>query len=64
VYDRVLGDQRAIVAFNVSDAPQEVSVEVEGSFRAAYPVGDRSTVADGKVGAGLPAKAARIWIRE
>jgi glycosidase len=64
VYDRVLGDRRAIVAFNVSDVPQEMSVEVDGSFRSAYPAGDRPTIANGKLGAELPAKAVRIWIRE
>jgi glycosidase len=64
VYDRVLGDRRAIVAFNISDVPEQVSVEVAGSFRTAYPVGDRATIANGKLGAELPAKAVRIWIRE
>ena len=64
VYDRVLGDRRAIIAFNVSDVPQEVSVAVEGSFRSAYPVGGRPTIADGKLRAQLSAKAVRIWIRE
>ena len=29
-YERVLGDQRAIVAFNVSDAPQEISLAADG----------------------------------
>ena len=64
VYDRVLGDRRAIIAFNVSDVPHEVSVGVEGSFRGAYPVSGRASIADGKLRAQLPAKAVRIWIRE
>jgi cyclomaltodextrinase / maltogenic alpha-amylase / neopullulanase len=64
VYDRVLGDQRAIVAFNVSDAPQDILVEVEGSFRSAYPAGDRPGITGGKLSAQLPAKAVRIWLRE
>jgi cyclomaltodextrinase / maltogenic alpha-amylase / neopullulanase len=63
-YDRVLGNQRAIVVFNVSEQPQGVAVQVEGSFRSAYPVGDRPTIADGKLTAEIPAKAVRIWIRE
>ena len=33
VYDRVLGNQRAIVAFNVSAAPQEISVAAQGRYR-------------------------------
>ena len=64
MYDRVLGDQRAIVAFNVSDAPQEVSVAAEGSYRLAFPAGGTATVADGKLKAQLPAESARVWIRE
>jgi cyclomaltodextrinase / maltogenic alpha-amylase / neopullulanase len=64
IYDRVLGDRRAIVAFNVSDVPQRVSVKVDGSFRSAYPVGDTPTIANGNLGTELPAKAVRIWILE
>jgi glycosidase len=64
VYDRELGARRAIIAFNVSDVPRDVSIAVEGSFQSAYPVGGRPTVADGKLAAALPAKGVRIWIRE
>ena len=64
VYDRVLGDRRAIVAFNVSDMPQEVSVAVEGSFRSAFPVSAKPAITEGKLRSELPAKAGRIWIRE
>ena len=38
-YERVLGDQRAIVAFNISDAPHEISVAAEGRYRARLPGG-------------------------
>ena len=63
-YDRVLGSQRAIVAFNVSEKPQALAVQVDGTFRSAYPVSDRPAIAGGKLTAEIPAKAVRIWIRE
>jgi glycosidase len=64
VYDRVLDDKRAIVAFNVSDAPQAVSVAVEGRYRVAFPAAEATNVAGDKLHATLPAKSARVWIRE
>ena len=63
-YERVLGDQRAIVAFNASDTRREVSVAAEGRYRVAYPAGSAVTVADGALRAQLPARSARVWIRE
>lgn len=63
-YERVLGDQRAIVAFNASDAPQEIAVPAEGAFRVAYPAGTVGAVADGTLKAVLPPRGARVWIRE
>jgi glycosidase len=63
-YERVLGDQRAIVAFNVSDAPLEVSIAADGRYRLAFPAGEAVTVSDGTLRAQLPPRAARIWIRE
>lgn len=64
VYERALGDQRAIVAFNVSDAPHEISVEAAGSYRLAFPAGGPVTVAQGTLKATLPPRAARVWIRD
>jgi glycosidase len=64
VYDRVLGDQRAVVAFNASDAPVEISVPADGSYRAAYPAGGRVTTSRGVLEATLPARAARVWVRK
>ena len=64
VYERVRGDQRAIVAFNVSDAPQKVAVPAKGSYRLAFPAGGTANVVEGKLNAKLPPRAARIWIRE
>jgi glycosidase len=63
VYERALGDERAIVAFNASDEPHEISVAAEGTYRAGYPVGD-AVVADGVLTAGLAARSARVWVRE
>jgi glycosidase len=64
VYDRVLGDQRAVVAFNVSQVPQEISVAATGRYRLAFPAGSAVTAADGKLTAQLPGRAAKVWIRE
>jgi glycosidase len=63
-YDRVLGSERAIVAFNNSDAPQKVSVAADGRYRQAYPAGDTRDAVDGKLSAKLPPRTARVWIRE
>ena len=64
VYDRVLGGQRAIVAFNGSAEPQRMSAAAEGNFRSVYPVSQRPTRANGTLTAELPPRTARIWIRE
>ncbi len=63
-YDRVLGDQRAIVAFNVSDEPLGLSLAADGRYRLAFPAGGAATVADGTLRAQLPPRTARVWIRE
>jgi len=63
-YDRVLGDQRAIVAFNVSDATQDISVTADGKYRVAFPAGGAVTVTGGKLRVQLPARSARVWVRE
>jgi glycosidase len=62
-YDRVLGDQRAIVAFNASDEAHEVSLKADGTYRLAFPAGDVVSVADGTLRAELPPRAARVWVR-
>jgi cyclomaltodextrinase / maltogenic alpha-amylase / neopullulanase len=64
VYDRVLGDRRAVVAFNVSDAPVEIVVKAEGAYRAAFPVGERVVPVGGSLRAVLPSRSARVWVRE
>jgi cyclomaltodextrinase len=65
VYERSLGDQRAIVAFNASDDPLDISVEAaNGSWKAAYPANGTSDlrVKDGLLHAELPSLSARAWI--
>ena len=63
-YDRVLGNRRAIVAFNVSDASQDISVVADGRYRAAFPAGGAAITADGKLKAQLPPRVARVWLQE
>ena len=64
VYERVLGSQRAIVAFNVSDVRREVSVATpDGSYREAFPAGGVVTVAGGKFQTRVPARGAVVWIK-
>jgi glycosidase len=62
VYDRVLGDQRAIVAFNASDEPQEIFVGADDMYHVAFPTSDSAIV--GTLTAVLPARTARVWIRK
>jgi len=63
IYERVLGDQRAIVAFNNSDAPHSIAVAASGRYRAGFPAGGVA-LANGTLRALLPARTARVWIRE
>jgi len=63
-YERVLGEERAIVAFNVSDVTHEVRLAAEGRYRAAYPAGRTLTAVAGTLRADIPARSARVWIRE
>jgi glycosidase len=64
-YERVLGDERAVVAFNTSDQPQTLTAEVEnGIYRARYPGDDAVGVTNGSLTAQLPPRAAVVWIRE
>jgi cyclomaltodextrinase / maltogenic alpha-amylase / neopullulanase len=63
-YERVFGDQRAVVAFNNSTVSQAISVTADGRYRAAYPAGDTVSAVGGRLKAQLPAKSARVWIKE
>jgi len=63
-YERVLGDQRAVIAFNTSNAPHEVSLAADGRYRVAFPGGGAVTVADGALRAQLQPRTATVWLRE
>jgi cyclomaltodextrinase len=63
-YERVLGNQRAIVVFNVSGSPRDISIAVDGRYRLAFLVGGGATAADGTLGAQVPPRSAKVWIRE
>lgn len=63
-YERVLGNQRAIVAFNASDRAQEIKVAAEGRYRVAFPAGGAVVSTNGAFSAQLPARTAGVWIRE
>ncbi len=63
-YARILGDQRAIVAFNASDAPHEIAIAADGNYRVAWPSGAPVRVSGGTLRDRLPPRTARVWIRE
>ncbi len=63
-YERVLGEARAVVAFNASEVAREVSVPATGRFRRAYPAGAPVEAVGGALTATLPPLAAQVWIRE
>ncbi len=64
-YERALGDERAIVAFNASDQPHDLSIEADnGTYRGAFPGGDAVSVTEGSLTVELPPRTAGVWIRE
>jgi glycosidase len=63
-YSRALGGESAIVAFNASDESHAVVVPADGRWRQVWPAGDTLAAAGGKLRAQLPARTARVWIRE
>ncbi len=64
-YERVLDDERAVVAFNTSDRPRAFAVEAaDGRYRAVYPPGDAISVTDQSLSAELPPRSAAVWIRD
>jgi glycosidase len=66
VYQRALGDGRALVALNASDEPHEIVVPADdGRYVVAYPRGeDAPLTVVGTISARLAPRTARIWIRE
>jgi glycosidase len=63
-YERALGAQRAIVAFNASDMPQEIGIPADGTYRLVFPTGGAVTASGGTLRVTLPARAAQVWVRE
>lgn len=64
-YERVLGDQRAVVAFNVSDQKQTVTIEAaDGAYRGALALGDVIEVRAGSLTVELDPVSAAVLIRE
>jgi glycosidase len=63
-YERALGDQRALVAFNASDTPHEITLTADGRYRLAFPAGGSVTASGGALTAQLPPRSARVWVRE
>ncbi len=63
-YERVLGDQRAVVVFNNSESRQDVAVDASGRYRMAYPAGGSLATSNGKLRLRVPARTARIYVKE
>ncbi len=63
-YERVLGEERAVVALNASDALQEISVKAEGRYRQVWPVVEVVVAEGGMLRVTLPARSGRVWVRE
>jgi len=64
-YERVLGEERAVVTFNTSERSQTLAIDVDdGTYRAVFPSGDVVNVMDGSLTAELPPRTAVVWIRD
>jgi cyclomaltodextrinase len=63
-YERALAGQRAVIAFNASDARHTVSIAAQGTYRLVFPAGDTVTARGGMLRTELPPRAARVWVRE
>jgi len=64
-YERVLGNARAIVAFNASDQSEELMVEVaSGSWTRAFPRGEAIDVTGDTMTMKLSPRTATVWVRE
>lgn len=62
-YERVLGAERAIVAFNASDQPQRMTIPADGAFRLVYPTGV-AVPGTGALTVEMPARSARVWVKQ
>jgi cyclomaltodextrinase / maltogenic alpha-amylase / neopullulanase len=62
VYARALGEQRAVVAFNLSGEERTVTVPAQGRYREAFPGGGVPPIVGGALSATVPTGEARVWI--
>jgi glycosidase len=62
-YQRGLGDERAIVAFNIADEMREIEVEADGAWVEAFPETDYVRTTNGSLTLDLPPFAATVWLR-
>lgn len=64
-YERVLGERRALVAFNASDRAATLTLPLpEGTYRAAYPAGgEEREVTGDSLRLDLAPLSAQVWIR-
>jgi cyclomaltodextrinase len=63
-YERVLGEERAVVAFNVSEAPADLTLPATGRYRRVFPAGGDAVEVGGTLRVGLPPQAVAVWVRE
>jgi glycosidase len=63
-YERVLDDQRAVIAFNVSAEPRELAVRAAGAYREAYPKPGEAMPVAGELKVRLEPGCAKVWIAE
>jgi cyclomaltodextrinase len=64
VYERVLGAQRAIVAFNASNTAEEIEIPADGAYRLAFPSGETVTASGGRLRTRMAPQTASVWIRQ
>jgi glycosidase len=65
VYERVLGDALAVIAFNASDRAAEVTVNLaDGPYPTAFGAGADLLVAGGSATLRLGPRSAVVWIRD
>ena len=63
-YERALGGEQAIVAFNASEQSVDLAVPASGSFRALWPVEGQAVTSGDSLRVRLPAHGAGVWLRE
>ena len=66
-YERTLGDEAAVVAFNASDQAHDAAMEAgNGTYRLVFPAGAADgglQVTGGALAVTLPPRSAQVWIR-